>query len=259
MYIAALRIADDFGLDAVGIQYQQGLKDIVPASDLAEGLLNNAERPPVRSPRRRARALRRTRRCRTSTRSTRASRSTRWSPTGSGPRWASTRPPPCTTSAGATSTTAEFVWVFEISGSVPASHNGGYDKSYEHAPAADVLPARRRHASAACPSRARSSGRGCSSWTASCTPTSGARHRRRAARRGDPAPAGRHHAAVADHARRAARRHPRPADGPAQGQPLPASPTPPTRRPPTARWSPRRRCSTRSASRVHLCGDEPPA
>jgi len=24
----------------------------------------------------------------------------------------------------------DFVWVFEISGSVPASHNGGYDKSY---------------------------------------------------------------------------------------------------------------------------------
>ncbi|HEX6515423.1 MAG TPA: hypothetical protein VF049_07600, partial [Nocardioidaceae bacterium] len=49
MYIAALRIADDFGLDAVGIQYQQGLKDTVPASDLAEGLLNNVSRPPVRS------------------------------------------------------------------------------------------------------------------------------------------------------------------------------------------------------------------
>lgn len=49
MYIAALRIADDFGLDAVGIQYQQGLKDLVPASDLAEGLLNNVERPPVTS------------------------------------------------------------------------------------------------------------------------------------------------------------------------------------------------------------------
>ena len=30
MYVAALRIADDFGLDAVGIQYQQGLKDLVP-------------------------------------------------------------------------------------------------------------------------------------------------------------------------------------------------------------------------------------
>jgi hypothetical protein len=49
MYIAALRIADDYGLDALGIQYQQGLKDLVPASDLVEGLLNNALRPPVLS------------------------------------------------------------------------------------------------------------------------------------------------------------------------------------------------------------------
>ncbi|MBN2490475.1 MAG: fucose isomerase [Planctomycetes bacterium] len=49
MYIAALRLADDFGCDAIGIQYQQGLKDLAPASDLAEGLLNNADRPPVRS------------------------------------------------------------------------------------------------------------------------------------------------------------------------------------------------------------------
>ena len=48
MYIAAMRIADDFGCDAIGIQYQQGLKDVLPASDLAEGLLNNSERPPVR-------------------------------------------------------------------------------------------------------------------------------------------------------------------------------------------------------------------
>jgi len=48
MYIAALRIADEFGCAAIGIQYQQGLKDLVPASDLAEGLLNNRDRPPVR-------------------------------------------------------------------------------------------------------------------------------------------------------------------------------------------------------------------
>ena len=48
MYIAALRIADGFGCDAVGIQYQQGLKDSVPASDLVEGLLNNPDRPPVK-------------------------------------------------------------------------------------------------------------------------------------------------------------------------------------------------------------------
>jgi L-fucose isomerase-like protein len=49
MYIAALRIADDFGCHAIGIQYQQGLKDLLPASDLAEGMLNNSERPPVTS------------------------------------------------------------------------------------------------------------------------------------------------------------------------------------------------------------------
>ncbi len=47
MYIAAVRIAHDFGCDAIGIQYQQGLKDMCPASDLVEGLLNNVERPPV--------------------------------------------------------------------------------------------------------------------------------------------------------------------------------------------------------------------
>jgi hypothetical protein len=47
MYVAAVRIADDFSCDAIGIQYQQGLKDMVPASDLVEGLLNNADRPPV--------------------------------------------------------------------------------------------------------------------------------------------------------------------------------------------------------------------
>jgi L-fucose isomerase-like protein len=49
MYVAAVRIADDFGCDLIGIQYQQGLKDLLPASDLAEGILNNADRPPVRS------------------------------------------------------------------------------------------------------------------------------------------------------------------------------------------------------------------
>ncbi len=47
MYIAAVRIAHDYGCAAIGIQYQQGLKDLVPASDLVEGLLNNVERPPV--------------------------------------------------------------------------------------------------------------------------------------------------------------------------------------------------------------------
>ncbi|MDF1738425.1 MAG: fucose isomerase [Verrucomicrobiales bacterium] len=49
MYIAACRIGDSFGCDAIGIQYQQGLKDMCPASDLVEGMLNNGERPPVKN------------------------------------------------------------------------------------------------------------------------------------------------------------------------------------------------------------------
>ncbi len=49
MYIAALRIADDFGCGTIGIQYQQGLKDLAPASDLVEGTLNNTDRPPAKS------------------------------------------------------------------------------------------------------------------------------------------------------------------------------------------------------------------
>ncbi|KAB1916361.1 fucose isomerase [Micromonospora sp. AMSO31t] len=129
MYIAALRIADDFGLDAVGIQYQQGLKDTVPASDLAEGLLNNVQRPPVRS--------------RDGSRELYAGAplphfnevdegvavdslvtNRIWTAMGFDPattlhdiRWGETYG-------------GDFVWVFEISGSVPASHHGGYDKSY---------------------------------------------------------------------------------------------------------------------------------
>ena len=51
MYIAAVRIAGEFGCDTIGIQYQQGLNDLTPASDLVEGLLNNVDRPPVRDAR----------------------------------------------------------------------------------------------------------------------------------------------------------------------------------------------------------------
>ena len=47
-YIAACRIADEFGCEAIGIQYQQGLKDLLPASDLVEGTLNSTDRPPVK-------------------------------------------------------------------------------------------------------------------------------------------------------------------------------------------------------------------
>lgn len=139
MYVAALRIADDFGLDAVGIQYQQGLKDTVPASDLAEGLLNDEHRPPVRS--------------RDGSRELYAGvalphfnevdwgvavdalvTNRVWKAMGLDPattlhdiRWGETYGD-------------DFVWVFEISGSVPASHNGGYDKSWANRQPAMYFP-----------------------------------------------------------------------------------------------------------------------
>lgn len=47
MYIAMARMASRFSCDVIGIQYQLGMKDVAPASDLAEGLLNNKDRPPV--------------------------------------------------------------------------------------------------------------------------------------------------------------------------------------------------------------------
>jgi hypothetical protein len=48
-YVAACRIADAFGCESIGIQYQQGLKDLLPASDLVEGTLNSTDRPPVKN------------------------------------------------------------------------------------------------------------------------------------------------------------------------------------------------------------------
>ena len=129
MYIAALRISDDFGLDAVGIQYQQGLKDMVPASDLAEGILNNVERPPVRSrdgerelyP---GAALPHFNEVDEGVAVDALVTNRIWNAMGLDPattlhdvRWGEAYE-------------GEFVWVFEISGSVPASHNGGYEHSY---------------------------------------------------------------------------------------------------------------------------------
>jgi L-fucose isomerase-like protein len=129
MYVAALRIADDFGLDAVGIQYQQGLKDTVPASDLAEGLLNDGHRPPVRS--------------RDGDRELYAGRPLpHFNEVDEGVAvdslvtnriWTAMGLDPATTLHDVRwgeEYDGEFVWVFEISGSVPASHNGGYDKSW---------------------------------------------------------------------------------------------------------------------------------
>jgi len=51
MYAAAARMTEEFGLASIGIPYQIGLMRSCPASDLVEGMLNNADRPDVLSPR----------------------------------------------------------------------------------------------------------------------------------------------------------------------------------------------------------------
>ena len=122
-----MRIADRFGCDAIGIQYQQGLKDLAPASDLAEGLLNDADRPPVRHPRRRAPCC------------TRAGRSPHFNEVDEGSAvdalvtnrvWTALGLDPATTLHDVRWGAPygdDYVWVFEISGAVPPAHLvGGY-------------------------------------------------------------------------------------------------------------------------------------
>jgi hypothetical protein len=133
MYVAAVRLADRYGCDVIGIQYQLGLNELCPASDLAEGLLNCSERPPVKAVAgpRKGRVIREGRtvphfnevdECagldafltdRVWTAMGMASDNTlhdvRWS------------------DLDRSGTTDEEVWVFEISGAVPPSHLiGGY-------------------------------------------------------------------------------------------------------------------------------------
>jgi hypothetical protein len=129
MYIAALRIADDFGLDAVGIQYQQGLKDVVPASDLAEGLLNNVERPPVTS-RDGSRVLYDGRPL---PHFNEVDEGVAVDALVTNRIWTAMGLDPATTLHDirwGEDYGDDFVWTFLISGSVPAAHNGGYDRSY---------------------------------------------------------------------------------------------------------------------------------
>jgi hypothetical protein len=47
MMIAMARFYKRFGLSCVGVQYQQGLKDLCPASDFAEGAIGSIERFPI--------------------------------------------------------------------------------------------------------------------------------------------------------------------------------------------------------------------
>jgi hypothetical protein len=138
-YVAAMRIAAEFGCATIGIQYQQGLKDLLPASDLVEGTLNDTVRPPVNS----------------------ADGSRELYPGEALPHFnevdecagidglmtyrvhrAMGLPPENTLHDlrwgdwDASGTTDEYVWVFEISGSAPPSHfiNGWAGASGERQP-----------------------------------------------------------------------------------------------------------------------------
>lgn len=131
MYIAALRMADDFGADAVGIQYQQGLKDVVPASDLVEGLLNDPNRPPVKSREGdrvlyEGKALPHFNEVDQCVAVDALVTNRIWTAMGLDPsttlhdvRWGG-------------EWEDEFVWVLEISGAVPAFHLGGYENAHSY-------------------------------------------------------------------------------------------------------------------------------
>jgi hypothetical protein len=129
MYAATLRLADRFGCDCVGIQYQQGLKDLLPASDLVEGILNNSDRPPVKNA---AGKVIRAGQPLTHfnevdecagldglfTNRVHAALGQPVENTLHDLRWGAT---------DASGTTTEYVWVFLISGSAPPAHHiGGY-------------------------------------------------------------------------------------------------------------------------------------
>jgi L-fucose isomerase-like protein len=135
MYVAAVRIAAAFGCAAIGIQYQQGLKDMTAASDLAEGLLNNVERPPVYHAQTgeelyAGRALPHFNEVDEGVALDALVTNRVWSAMGYDPattlhdlRWGQ----PYSGPDGLGGRLEAYVWVFEISGSVPASHLiGGY-------------------------------------------------------------------------------------------------------------------------------------
>ena len=129
MYAAIARMTDRFGCDVIGIQYQLGLADVLPASDLAEGLLNNTDRPSV------------TRADGTLIRDGEPITLFNEADEGSGldalltARVSAALGQPVETTLhdvrwgdhDASSTVDDFVWVFEISGAVPPAFNiGGY-------------------------------------------------------------------------------------------------------------------------------------
>jgi L-fucose isomerase-like protein len=143
MYAAAARIAERFSCDVIGIQYQQGLKDLLPASDLAEGLLNNDERPEVLNdagvPIRPGRAITHFNEVDECagidgllTDQVHRALGQPAENTLHDLRWGD---------VDRTGKVEGFIWVFEISGAVPAAHNiGGYQGSHGYLQPAMYFP-----------------------------------------------------------------------------------------------------------------------
>lgn len=133
MYIAAVRLADHFGCATIGIQYQQGLKDLTPASDLVEGTLNSTNRPPVFNPdgtrelfpRQAIPHFNEVDECAgldaLMIHRIHHAMKQPLETTLHDLRWG------CPDQSG---TTNEYVWVFEISGSAPAEHLGGWSQCH---------------------------------------------------------------------------------------------------------------------------------
>jgi len=110
MYVAAVRIADEFGCAAIGIQYQQGLKDLTPASDWSKGFSTTSIVLRSRKPAPAASSSP-AEPCLTSTRWTNAPASMPSLPIAYGRVWGSTLRPRCTTSATEKNTRAICVGV----------------------------------------------------------------------------------------------------------------------------------------------------
>jgi hypothetical protein len=216
MYIATVRIAQEFGCAAVGIQYQQGLKDMVPASDLAEGLLNNVERPPVFDPE-------------TGEELFAGKALPHFNEVDEGAAvdalvtnriWTALGLDPATTLHDiryGEHYTGDGLGIRDFRGGTAVAFHRRLRGGGERAAAADVLSARRwdaqGHQQAG---RDRLEPRVRHGWQAARR--SGTRIGRHAAARGDRAPLVRNNAAVADHARCTARRLARSNDGASQGE-----------------------------------------
>lgn len=129
MYTAMARMHQRYGCAVIGTQYQLGLADVLPASDLAEGLLNNSERPAVLGddgnviePGRPIPHFNEADECAgldaLITNRVHAALSQPVETTLHDVRWGD---------YDASGSTPEFVWVLEISGPVPPAHHiGGY-------------------------------------------------------------------------------------------------------------------------------------